>query len=422
MSFNSGIVFSSGTIGVSVYDVQRALSTNQNRFVDLCTHDNIRKWAKYKPVKCATTDVLKPITEQQRKAVNYGIVNIPTWTSFTKMCNFWFGVARTEANKPACGLLDMDAYWDYQKPTGGMYPYRIDDFDGYFIYANPPIGGLKEASQDSSQIVTLDFDMGYEGVTQGLTVTMSDLTATDLPSNYSNFYFGVVIKAGNDFYLATQGNKVGGMNIEDMTLWSMGAHARFKMGNNSGTLLTYMLNGTPFQAFPVLSLEKKDWEAYGYANTITKINGDISSSFVALQQPEDVMVSVQYIYGDITALGAYKDQNVLPISDRNKYAYYTFSFTNVDVSSAHDFGYTVLVYDANGNVVGSTGEQTCTVAAGASFPAVGSDHKLPTYSIYIAEHYDAADTLELKVRCTEPNIALKKDTSQITKILDISKD
>lgn len=54
MSYSNGRIYvdtsKTPNEGVGIYDVQRALSTNRQDLGELCTHKNINKWARFKPV------------------------------------------------------------------------------------------------------------------------------------------------------------------------------------------------------------------------------------------------------------------------------------------------------------------------------------------------------------------------------------
>ena len=414
MPYKSGIVYTDTSVnpplGVSIYDVQRALGTSKQYLNELCTHPSVKTWAKYKPQKINYTYQqvnVQQITEEQRKARNYGITNIPTWTSLLNMMRFW--TATDTSNPPSCGI--QDSYWTWDAPTGGIYPYRLTDFEKYFVYAEPPVGGVKEVSGEASNIVTIVFNMGMAGVTTGLTVTLSDLAEqTSSIAGYGNLYFGVGIKAGSSFYYATQSNTVGDMNTSGWTLWSMGAHARFKIDSNSGALYDCITSGTPFQVFPMLSGEKNFLEENGYANKIRAISGDVTGkTFIPLNPVESVTLTMQFIEGTINLLTAWKNEKVQPIG---KYVYFTFSFTNSDPTSPHDFAYDIYALKSDGSVVNST------VNHAVNNLGAGATHAVLSGTLDISTSYSAAVRFRLVVRCTEAAVTLKRDTEMTVVIED----
>ena len=92
----------------------------------LCTSDNIKIYAKYKPIRSNTLGILTDIERQNRR---YGI-----------RCN-------TNINR---SLAVQDPYWHWEKPRGANYYdsetgttvnewYRLLDFDGYNHKAISPI-------------------------------------------------------------------------------------------------------------------------------------------------------------------------------------------------------------------------------------------------------------------------------------------
>lgn len=122
---------------VSVYDVQKALSTSENDVGRLCRHDNINMWARNKPVRFETVKVL---TDAQRMQTRFGL-GFPGLGG-----NIYF-------NKFIHDVMNGDAVaWEYLRPRGdrtnilepgGNYGvkewYRLSDFDGYKHDAVPPI-------------------------------------------------------------------------------------------------------------------------------------------------------------------------------------------------------------------------------------------------------------------------------------------
>lgn len=117
MAHSGGLIYVDSTTtpatGVSVYDVQQVLNVSSNDVGTLCVHNNIKQWAKRKPIRVAQ---VAPITDAQRKSANYGF-NIN---------------ASSITGTPAAIATSNAATWYYQKPAGGASsPYRLSDFNGY---------------------------------------------------------------------------------------------------------------------------------------------------------------------------------------------------------------------------------------------------------------------------------------------------
>lgn len=94
------------------------------RYVDvgrLCTHPNINKWSRWKPVRHGKTGGL---TEADLKSVRHGMA-IPYQTTPSGLMTFY--------------RSNPEIIWGYDRPRGGtsapIEPYRIGDFGEYDHYA-----------------------------------------------------------------------------------------------------------------------------------------------------------------------------------------------------------------------------------------------------------------------------------------------
>lgn len=205
MSLNNGII----SAPVSIDDVKRALGKPSNDLGTLCKADNIKKWAKYKPIK--HNCLFKP-TEAQRKEVNYGISNIP----YYRLLEMMKQDVISNSMKNATNISTLDTRiepWYYQQPMGGYAsPYRLGDFDGYFVNAEAPIGAITETEINSSLSgkVSIVFNKNTD--------TVSSLTFNDLASDkdFSNQYLGICLSDGNKSFYMTQ--KVGFDEGNDVTI------------------------------------------------------------------------------------------------------------------------------------------------------------------------------------------------------------
>ncbi len=108
MSYANGII----TAPVSISDVQHVLGVSNTDLAALCTHQNINKWAKYKPVNFAQLFT----------------TNFPNWWKGDNgKCGLYI--------KPYSSVIDVannPSNWDYQRIGGGSQaPYRLTDFNGY---------------------------------------------------------------------------------------------------------------------------------------------------------------------------------------------------------------------------------------------------------------------------------------------------
>jgi hypothetical protein len=392
-------------IGVSVADVQTVLGTDNCFENELCTHPNINTWAKYKPVVVAQVG---PISDQQRANVNYGITNIPKWSLFANMVNFWTAYQPHRASyddiaqwAPDCGV--QRAYWDRQLPTGGnSAPFRISDFAskdyadrGYYAYAVPPIGAIDTAMVSNGR-VTINYKMGYDGVTAGLTLTLSDLSVMRNYS-YQNLYFGIAIKAGNNIYLVTQSTKVGNMDIEGWNLWTLGAHARFTIDEYSGGIYNCMTQYTAFDVFPVLSSVQNCFErTVGEQIVLDPVRPYTGSgTFIALYEKQSISLEIGYVYASVGMIRAWKNTSL-----SNRYIYYEFYLQNMDATLGHIFIWSLYVRDSFGNDIGSIASQRVSIAANGYYNGIGSVNVAQYFSgaasVYLVVEVDPDDAAPLK--------------------------
>lgn len=376
MSFNGTMIYCEHgvdpKIGVSFRDVQRALGTSMHFLHELCTHGNINMWAKFRPVEFKSRGTqgdryLKEVPDKSngttiiygRDSVNYGIGNIPIWTNKTiaNVANYWISRNTDGQNLPDDG--NKAEWWTIVLPTSA---FRLTDFvsisdpenKGYFPGAEAPIGSLISIDGQQNGTVTALYAMGLAGVTSGLTVTFSDLSS--IRSSYQNYYFGIIIKAGNSVYLATQKNKVGNIYSHyGDTLWEQGTHVRFKIGTTSGALSDCARDNTTFKIFPVLSSQKNCYQTENGDGTTTTTEiqpmNNQSGVFIALYEAQDASFGIPTIEGSIGVLAAWKaNANAIDI-------YFVFSVTNSNPNGdqSNSFTATLKILDANGNILNNNG-------------------------------------------------------------------
>ena len=193
MSVSGGII----SLPIRISDVKTAVGTSENNFAVICRVAAINKWAKYKPVKYAKRDSL---SASERKSVNYGLINIPTWARLDYMCAFLCADNRQSQPSTQWPQCDRDAgrisdeYFAYQRPTGGSYYYRMPDFEHYDHNAAAPIGRVSGTTFDIQPAGSLRvrFQIGPE-TTYGL--SLDDLTYPGSSSiSIGDMYFGVIMQ------------------------------------------------------------------------------------------------------------------------------------------------------------------------------------------------------------------------------------
>ena len=145
----------------------------------LCTHPNINKWAKYKPIK---HHVIGNITEEQR--------------TDRKGNGELYGVIITGGNELA---KLHDVTFTYVRPEGGeKSPYRLGDFLGYYHKAKPSVSGeMQWGSKGSGYISTdgndnicvhIDVNAASDG-----SIRLEDFLPSDIVGNSIADFYPVVI-------------------------------------------------------------------------------------------------------------------------------------------------------------------------------------------------------------------------------------
>ena len=151
---------------------QQVSSRNTFDLADLCTHENINMWAKYKPFRSSIMffrqdgDSTKSDRDDEMRRVNYGIQPPES---------------RLSANIASC-IKDV---WTYNRPRGTVSePYRLSDFINY-SHNDKPFAVAKESVTvniyfDYSGIITLTEQRGIISVHA---LQVSDFAIFDTLSN-----------------------------------------------------------------------------------------------------------------------------------------------------------------------------------------------------------------------------------------------
>lgn len=198
MGYSNGIVYTP----VNTDDVGSALGVASHDVATLCTHDKIKTWSKFKPVK---VDTPATITDAQRKAVNYGIVNIPYFTLGANMASFMRGAGAVPTNGA------KTEYFVYDRPGANDWK-RLDDFvkdstSGYWHEAEapifPPASDTISIPVSDSQNVDVFFNIGVD---DEMCVRLSDLDFTQTVGtfNAANWYVGVCLTNSSKTAAITQ--------------------------------------------------------------------------------------------------------------------------------------------------------------------------------------------------------------------------
>ena len=108
--YDDGLIYDN----VDVRDVQKALGTSKRDWGELCSHNNINKWAKYKPIR-----------SQKREQLTY-----------TDFLNDKFGLVIPD--KFSAIIKNPTAIWQYNKVRPWTDWSRITDFKNYDVKAVAP--------------------------------------------------------------------------------------------------------------------------------------------------------------------------------------------------------------------------------------------------------------------------------------------
>ena len=392
MSYSNGRI----TQPVNQNDVQRALSISSPHWNVLCTSVNIKTWAKYRPIEYRPDGVkhVEVLTLANRASVNYGITNIPSWTSklIGRMMNFWFGVDTTSTNYPDCG--NQASYWSRVLPSTA---FRITDFCansnesttlGYFHGAKPPIGNLVISSLTITPNghVTFRFAKNEEGVSAGLTIRYEDLKlANNNTMSLANMYFGVAIyKSGltNPFYHQTQDTPM-------TDFQSMGSSVIVEMTEAQGNALS----GT-VMVFPFISSELQA--------TLSNAT-NVSGNHIALMEPEQATLTIQYAKATVMNFNVWRDP-----SSSTRLVYYSFDLQNneADVSRSYSAAITFLRSDGVTEIMTKT--VTGTISGGATINVDGSQDMSSYGGISLV------GAARVVVTITNSNVIFKQSSSATT--------
>ena len=322
---------------VSIADLQTILSSGDNSVKNLCQNQNIRMWAKFRPVEFKSRgrvgdnwvkqipDVTTTSEAYSRASVAYGISCVPVWASRSlhAMTNFWSGYNTAYANIPS--TIDKDGNTQIQTiPSGGYWQMslptsvgRLTDFvsknnpstKGYFHGAKEPIGGISNISIEITPAgyLTLSFTKNEEGVSDGQTVTYEDLVSCGMlygfPNNANiyNYYFGVALVKLNSSGQPTSTVYVLTQNTTMASFQAMGASVTGIVTEDSfeGSYAVW-----PFISNVVLRGNNYSGDYYRF------LTSDYSScTTIALHDKEYVNITIRWAHVNVSVLAAYISPN-----------------------------------------------------------------------------------------------------------------
>lgn len=186
------------TTGITTSMVGSTLGTTSRNVSTLCTHSNINKWSKYKPVQINSA--------APNRSSNW-------YTSDDGLCGFKTDSIIFGSADSLISAYNNKTTYQYQPPTGYK---RLADFGGYDHAAKSPVYAVEVEG-----IIYKDTTSSYINmICQTNDVTSTNLQMSDiLPAGtafVSDCYFGVVVKVGNVNYYKTNKNKVGSSGLSSL--------------------------------------------------------------------------------------------------------------------------------------------------------------------------------------------------------------
>lgn len=166
---------------ISTTLVGQTLGASSRDVGTLCTHPNINKWSKWKPIRF---NKLTGLSEDDFLEANYGF-SIPVIS--------------------APPVQSLKNEWMYLKPMGGLdSPYRLGDFRNY----------NHEALRNVSFLIptNIDVDSSSIGVIRMSGLSNVDSSVFSIYNVIKGKYFGALVIKGDDFTIKTQTDPINSTN------------------------------------------------------------------------------------------------------------------------------------------------------------------------------------------------------------------
>ena len=389
---------------VSIADLQTMLSSGDNSVKNLCQNQNIRMWAKFRPVEFKSRgrvgdnwvkqvpDVSTTAEPYSRATVAYGISCVPVWSSrpLHAMTNFWSGYDVRTANIPS--TIDMDGNTQIQTiPTGGYWQMslptsvgRLTDFvsknnpttKGYFHSAKEPIGGISDINIEITPAgyLALNFTKNEEGVSDGLTITYEDLVSCGMlygfPNNANiyNYYFGVALVKLNSSGQPTSTVYVLTQNTTMASFQAMGAGVTGIVTDDSfeGSYAVW-----PFISNVVLRGANYTGDYYRFKTT-----DEQNITTVALYNIEYVNITIRWAQVMVTSVSAYHNASNYHIihvdyNVRNNMTNYPVDNLNITIEFLDNNG--TLIYNGTDSIRTLSSESEVSMNYSHNFLNTGGD-------------------------------------------------
>jgi len=231
MAHNGGVI----TAPVSFADVNAVLGTSHTQLTYLCTDNNIKMWAKYKPVVKNLIDT----TGQLDNNKNW-LSSATWWKGTSGNCGITYNSYTSVASAKSAIDAEM-VVWGYTKPSGGsISPFRLIDFNQYNHNAVPPTTGLATSDAQLKAGAVLQVQLATS-IDDGTMIKLSHI------GSFDNYYYLAAIfdTSGNLKLLHTSSKKVGeysdGESIEIDIPYNNGSYGYQGILSENTTYKTYVM-------------------------------------------------------------------------------------------------------------------------------------------------------------------------------------
>ena len=227
------------TAPVGVEDVAKCLGVGSYDVGYLCSngHGKINMWSKYKPVRWVNQ-------------IGINMTNPDWWKAQDGTCGIDFTDAKasTYLNIPSMFTEDKKNGWVYNPPTGGVYAYRLLDFENYLHTAVPPIANFNvdpKVVEGGTLYAYYDYNDREEDRTGPSSLLFDDIKGDAASGStgdisLADYYFGIVVVDSNGA-------------IKGRVLNGTGGEVTYKV---SGLIL-----GRTYKAYPCLSQQSLGQDA-----------------------------------------------------------------------------------------------------------------------------------------------------------------
>lgn len=185
-------------------DLASVLGISGTDLATACQSSAINMWAKCKPEGVASGLQSMPIgilTDAMRQLNGYGIRTL-----------YGNGYGSLSALVTDLRNNSVRSMFEYIKPSGGTSnPYRLADFNGYYHRAKTPIWNPYNSTDtlrvNSDGTLQLYYYTNVNGSVMEL--GLKDLRFTSDSHTFADYYFGILIWDGSNYYAATQDHQMG---------------------------------------------------------------------------------------------------------------------------------------------------------------------------------------------------------------------